>query len=735
LIVFEQVTYKNFLSAGNKPITIQLNKVPITVVVGQNGSGKCLDPHTRINVRGITDEAHEALQRFVEDDFGDCFYVSIGELYEFIKENPNYSASFEVEGRHGFKQILDCFVSSIDDDCVEVSLEDGNSVISSFDHIWMMKDKGWISAKCLRVGDCLETKSGYSKIVSLDVLPEKRDLFDLTVAEQPEFYANGIVSHNSSGVIDSIFFALYGKSFRKLKKEQLVNSINRKNCVVELVFSIGSTKYKIVRGIKPNVFEIYVNNKLHKQPASLKDYQDWLENTVLKMNETTMKQIVFLGSSTYVSFMRLSAKERRNVVEEILDIQVFSLMNEVVKEKLSKLKETYHDTQKKIDIINSEIRLLESHKEKMNAERVDRIEDYRAKIDKALAVLADLNEAAKKDTEQIDSLSASIVKKEQTEKEANELKFLKKRIDANVKKLKSSLSFFETTDVCPTCEQAICDEVKSNKVDELKNKLSNVVLGSEQAERALEEFESKLAEMNAIHEKICSIEKRIIETNSRIASGKQYIETLEKEMNDLVNKDKDDSSLTEIDDEISSKRAEKIEAENELSEIADMSQYHKTLMVMLKDDGIKKQIINNYLPTINSLIRKYLEILEFPCEFTFDDEFNETMKSRYRDVFSYENFSEGQKLRIDLATLFTWRELAKLRNSASCNLLVLDEIGSSSLDAEGTEAFLKIISAVSAENNNVFIISHDSYVNETDSTSRFLKYTIKNNFSVVEEVA
>jgi len=536
-------------------------------------------------------------------------------------------------------------------------------------------------------------------------------------------------SGKSAGIIDAIYFALYGKPYRKIKKDQIVNSINEKNCLVELEFEIGKTKYKICRGIRPNRFDIYIDGKLKENTSSIKDYQDYLEDSILKMNSTTMKQIVFLGSTTFVPFMRLCANDRRKVIEEILDIQVFSQMNQILKSRGATLASKYSDLQHKIKMVKTKIELKEEHRDELLQQKEEQIEQNNKQIE---CLREDIKKIEKESDELsllIDSSLSKITKEGKLKTNSSELSTMLASIKKNRNKYKKEIVFFRENDECPTCNQIIHKEFRAESIKYREEKLKECEKAISLAEKTLEGFAKQLEEVAEIQKFINENERKMSTNNMRIRTISEHIRSLETANKKIFDEDYTENS-SDVEKEIQGLRDELRNYQLEKSELSDTGQYYSLISTLLKDNGIKSQIIRNYLPTINSLIRKYLEILEFPCEFTFDENFNETLKSRYRDNFSYANFSEGQKLRIDLALLFAWRELARLRNSASTNLLVLDEIGSSSLDAEGTEAFLRIIEETT-DNSNIFVITHDNSI--TDQFNRCLEYSLQDNFSVMKE--
>lgn len=532
----------------------------------------------------------------------------------------------------------------------------------------------------------------------------------------------------SAGVIDAIYFALYGKAYRKLKKDQIVNAINKKNALVELEFSTDNKTYKVIRGISPGVFEIYVDGKLKEQDASIKDYQDWLVDSVLKMNATTMKQIVFLGSTSFVPFMRLSTGERRKVIEEILDIQIFSTMNQLVKSKASSLSILYSDAQSEIKLIMSKIKLLEKHSAEIATHKDEAIKKNLEQIRLSKIEYKKLSKKISEISPRISELKESIADADKVQSQISDIRGIIRSLEVNEARFKSSIEFFEDNTDCPTCGQDIDEDFRKAAVDATEKKLVANSDGISKARAMVEDFSRRMEEILEIQDEISNLSTELAALTARKDTIEQHqvklVESNEELANETVirSKDSPDSEIVTLTESMNKHISNR-------DGVAEKVKYYTLISGLLKDNGIKSKIIRSYLPTINSLIRKYLEILEFNCEFSFNENFEETIKSRYRDNFSYANFSEGQKMRIDLALLFTWRELANIRNSASTNLLVLDEIGSSSLDSEGTSSFMRIITQTS-DKSNVFVISHDSTI--MDQFSSIIEYELVDNFSRIK---
>lgn len=538
-----------------------------------------------------------------------------------------------------------------------------------------------------------------------------------------------IIGKNGEGkstILDALTFALFGKPFRNINKPQLCNSINQKNCLVELEFDIGTTSYKVRRGIKPNLFEIFCDGKMMNQDAAVKDYQKILEQQILKLNYKTFTQVVILGSASFVPFMQLPQWQRREVIEDILDISVFSTMNQILKEKMNETKKLLQSIDNKITISKT---AAESQKKIINS----LVSSKKEQVDAIHAQIASNEEEIKKNTEAVSKLLERIqaLTKEcedvnKLKKDVSELNKLRARLTTNKEKIEETLSFFEDNAVCPSCSQGIPHEHKENILKDIQSQCSSLdekILTLEEANNKLQERQAKLDQLNS---EILSLNILVNSTNAtNMALGEQN-KKLEKQIkeakSDTSNIDAERKKLSEIADE-AMKLLERKKELNEQRIVEDVS-YN-----LLKDTGIKTAIIREYLPVMNKLINNYLNAMDFYVHFELDESFNETIKSRYRDEFSYASFSEGEKMRIDLAILFTWRHIAKMKNSVNTNLLILDEIFDSSLDNSGTDYFLSIMNAF-GEKSNVFVISHkgDQLFDKFHSVIKFEK---KGNFSVI----
>lgn len=513
-----------------------------------------------------------------------------------------------------------------------------------------------------------------------------------------------IVGKNGAGksqLIDALTFALYGKAFRKINLGQLVNSINQKKAVVELKFSIGSMKYRIVRGISPAKFEIYINDNLKPQDSSIKDYQRFLENSILQMSEKTFRQIVVLGSTSYVPFMRLSAADRRTVIEDLLDIQVFSIMNFLTKTRMNVVGDEYKEVQNELRILNNSLELKKKHLEDMKNKSIERIDAN----NKEIKFLNEKIETFKDNNDNINTtigeMRTDIADGNNTIEKRDKINSFHTQIKRNKNKFASEINFFENNEQCPKCKQDIDSDFKEEHLCSIKDKIINAEKGLKAATTELDSLNGRIKYINDILDDIIEKEREIITNDSEITSIEAYIKKLIADNKDLLNADNnffDESEIDEINDELDKYKGKR-------DNLTSRAFYYSTIVEMLKDGGIKTRIIKSYIPIINKLIRKYFDIMEFGIDFTFDESFSESISDRKRDKHTYFSFSEGEKMRIDLCLLFTWRELTRLRNSAATNLLIFDEIGDSSLDDSGFEVFMKIINE-SAKNQNVFIISH-----------------------------
>ena len=536
-----------------------------------------------------------------------------------------------------------------------------------------------------------------------------------------------IIGENGAGkstILDAMCFVLFGKPFRVINKSQLVNSVNTRETLVEIEFKVRTRDYKVIRGIRPNKFEIYCNDKMVNQDANSRDYQKYLEQNILKLNYRSFTQVVILGNSTFIPFMQLRAKHRREVVEEILDIKIFSLMNMILKNKIKDLTDSLRDINYQYELTFEKIGLQENY--------IDDLKKNKNKIIKDKTTLLTGNQEEifnkTKQKEEIktenESLLNDIDDKVKTEDKLQKLNNIRSTLVEKHKQHSGMIDFFKDNSDCPTCEQHIDEMFKKKMIVAKTDDVGKIVKGIKELKIELDKTDNRIKEIESITEKIRKNDVKIAQSNSSILELEKFNTQLETEIQsfekgDVGKSDQDklkgfQKNLTTIETQRNTLKEDKI--------------YSEAARTMLQDTGIKTKIIKQYLPIMNKLINTYLTSMEFYVNFTLDESFNETIKSRFRDEFTYASFSEGEKMRIDLALLFTWRAIAKMKNSTNTNLLILDEIFDSSLDGTGTDEFLKILNTLTKE--NVFVISHkgDTLYDKFGSVIKFEKVK---NFSHV----
>tara|TARA_R110002020_G_scaffold32907_2_gene100742 strand:- start:1971 stop:3680 length:1710 start_codon:yes stop_codon:yes gene_type:complete len=534
-----------------------------------------------------------------------------------------------------------------------------------------------------------------------------------------------IIGENGSGkstVLDALTFGLYNKPFRKVTVQQLVNTINNKDMVVEVEFGIGSHNYKVIRGQKPRKFEVYQDDKLLNQEAHAKDYQETLEKQILKLNHKSFCQVVVLGSSSFIPFMQLPTNHRKEVIEDLLDIGIFSIMATLLKEDVSKNKEHAQTLTSELTTIEEKIRIQQHFVDKISQQQDEAISEKKEQIVK-LENENSISEVNLKDQEtDLSKLREEVAEEEKVRSKLNQLTNLEDKIKDKVKTLKRDIQFFDTHDDCPTCNQAIDQDFKSKVIDEKEDKVEECEAGFEPLEKELDTTQQEINHIVEVYKKIDNINQQINSLNSKMNGNRQLIESLQKDIDNTSKQDitEEKNKIKDFNIELDGKR-------KDVEEFTNTREVYDIATKLLRDTGIKSRIIKQYVPIMNKLINKYLAAMDFFVQFELDQNFNESIKSRFRDEFTYASFSEGEKMRIDLALLFTWRAIAKLKNSASTNLLILDEIFDSSLDAQGTDEFLKIINDLTLD-TNIFIISHktDQLIDKFSNVVRFEKHQ---NFS------
>jgi len=536
-----------------------------------------------------------------------------------------------------------------------------------------------------------------------------------------------IIGENGAGkstILDALCFGLFNKPFRKINKPQLVNTVNHADCVVEIEFTIGSINWRIVRGMKPTIFEIYKNGNILDQTAAAADQQKWLEQNVLKLNYKSFTQIVVLGSSTFVPFMQLPAAGRREVIEDILDIRIFSTMNVILKERVKLVKEEVNDLEYAVSILREKVDVQRKYIQNLK----DQSEQNKEEKENVISVLEENIRLKKEQVEsymsRMDDLNEEVEKYSDIDARVNKLREYDITFSGKIKELTKEQKFFTNNASCPTCNQEISEDLKETKVAETTGKI-------EKFKQALDKLSNDQKEVNKVLSERKEILDTISEVQSKIRECFKEVEWNERRVADTLTEigsiNSNDSLIVEETEKIKTLIEQGKSQELQRRQLIKKQTELKIVSEILKDGGVKSSIIKKYLPVMNTLINKYLQELEFYVNFNLDETFNETIKSRFRDEFSYASFSEGEKMRIDLALLFTWREVAKLKNSVNTNLLILDEVFDSSLDSNGTADFINILRNIT-EGNNVFVISHKQDILH-DKFDSVIQFTKVKNFS------
>lgn len=553
----------------------------------------------------------------------------------------------------------------------------------------------------------------------------------VTEVSLDSWHTNILLGDSGSGkstLLDAVSFALFNKPFRGITKPQLVNSLNEKNCYVEVSFQIGKKEYRVGRGIKPNIFEIYENDKLINQDASNRDYQQYLETQILGFNYKSFCQIVVLGAANFVPFMQLKPRDRRVIIEELLDIEIFGVMNGLLRERISGIKQSITDTEVKMDILREKktlhenyIKTLLQNRENKIAEKETKIEDNNTNILDLRKRIKELDENVKLHKQHLEAektISAQIIK----------VKDLESRLSESLKNVNRQIDFFESNDQCPTCMQQIKPKLKKNEIKRKQLKVEEIETGLTQVEKKIKRFEKKKTKIEKVRDKINSINREIARHKSSIYAMEKYIQEVDKEIQELKKPKKNIAAEKKL---IKKVNQELSEYQDDIQKLANDRATHDMTSMLLKDGGIKAKIIRQYLPLINKNTNKFLSAMNFFASFYMNENFHEYIKSRGHDDFSYESFSEGEKQRIDLALLFTWRSIAKLKNSVSTNLLILDEVFDSYLDVEATENVLELLNGSLFKDSNIFVISHKNTI--ADKFDHRIRCKKVKNFSKIEE--
>ena len=508
-----------------------------------------------------------------------------------------------------------------------------------------------------------------------------------------------IVGKNGAGkstLIDAITFSLFGKPFKRINKGQLMNSVNEKDLVTEIEFNIGKSEWKVRRGIKPALFEIYHNGQIINQDAKSNDYQKYLEDKVLKLNFKSFTQIVVLGSASFVPFMQLSANDRRIIIEDILDIGIFSVMKNLLKDRSMLLKEEMSEIEYEIKLLQEKIKIQEKHLKELKEKSVSKRKSDLDKIEETQQEITRLTEEIEDHQDMVVSLMKSIADENTTHTKNSELDKYRSQINKNLKKLNKDKKFFKEKENCPTCEQDIDEIFKKSKLNSLQDDIEEMDDGLEKIDTEIQKVFDRLAEITLVNKDIQKAENEIRTKNGYIKSHNSFIKHLNEELTNVV-EEADEGKIKVLTSELEGQKKSR-------SEYTEQKRYYDILGAILNDKGIKTRIIRKYLPFINNHVNNYLKDMDFFVNFQLDENFQETIKSRHRDDFSYYSFSEGEKKRIDIALLLTWRHIASMRNSVNVNLLILDEVFDASLDQAGVDDLMKLFNILNK--TNLFIISH-----------------------------
>lgn len=536
-----------------------------------------------------------------------------------------------------------------------------------------------------------------------------------------------IIGENGAGkstILDALTFALFGKTFRNINKPQLLNAITRKDLQVEVEFSIGTTRYRILRGMKPNLFEVYCNDTLVNQSAEMRDYQEYLEKNILKINYKSFCQVVVLGSASFVPFMQLPAAQRRAIIEDLLDLQVFTTMNTLLKDNVQENAEALQINNNDQRLINEKIKMVREHLREMQSKSEQFIKEKRVALKDVQTKISEAEATRDDYRRQITELSVNLSNTESLQNKVDKLKSLRGQMENKSSILKREIEFFSNHDNCPTCKQEISNEFSCEVVSQRKNDIKAIEDGLKQLATKYDETNDELMIILDIEKQCDEFRSKASHETLRIQILNDQIKTINQEI-DAVKKEAKGTS----DVKISDLESELNGLTTKYNELQEDRLVLNAAALLLKDGGIKTKIVNQYVPVINKLINKYLSEFDLFVEFNLDEQFNEVIKSRYRDEFTYASFSEGEKSRINLAILFTWRAIAKMRNSLSTNLLILDEVFDGSLDSDAADNLNKILNQLS-QDNNVFVISHKE--NIQDKFLNVIKFVKHQNFSKID---
>jgi len=652
--------------------------------------------------------------------------TTVGDIASFYAKYPELIGTIKVKTRFGYKKIEGAAITAKNSIVHSIKTESGEHIKTSPDHLMLGNDCAWVKTKDLYVGNFLFNSNGPTKIIKHKILKTRQDLYDIQVEDVKEYFANGLVSHNST-MLDALSFVLFGKAHRNVNKNQLVNSINNKAAIVEAEFSVANHDFKIIRGIKPVKFEIWQNGALINQAAQARDYQKHLEQNILKLNHKSFHQIIVLGSSSFIPFMQLPTYARREVIEDLLDIQIFGKMNGILKEKLSRLKEDITSIVYALELVKEKLTMQKNHIRDITEinkthlkQKTEKIDYIKVEIDQLQTLNQSLSNFVADTNNGLDDSLKSLGNKK------SKLSQYQAQFMRQISDVVTTAKFYEDNNTCPTCTQEITEDTREHKMCTAKDKAKTLREAMTSVETEIKTIDTELNELNELAVLIRQSNSEIHTNNSGITRLQNEIKSINTEIELISSEDSDLSranqqcqDFIEERDILSERRLKMLESKTYLDVVSEM----------LKDTGIKTKIIKEYLPVMNTLINKYLNVLDFFVSFHLDENFNEIIRSRHRDDFNYSSFSEGEKQRINLALLFAWRQIARMKNSASTNLLILDEVLDASLDAEGVENLMKILNTVEND-TNVFIISHKGDVLDGKFRSK-IEFKKHQNFSTM----
>lgn len=699
------------MSYGGNWNEIDLDKDQLTAINGKNGNGKCLDPNTEIEV-------------VTNDDPANIKTITLYQLYCQYHDHPESVGSVLVRTQYGFKKILDCQVTAKNSPVYQMTTVTGKILRGSPTHRVLLSDGNWEYLKNLTSRSIVKTIDGDEQVRLSTITAIQEDLLDIEVEEVHEYYSNGIISHNSS-FINALTFCLFNKAFNGANKGQLVNSINGKQLEVEVYFDSDIDHYKVIRGVKPSIFQIYKNDKLLNESSSSRDYQSILENQILRMSFKTFIQTIVVGTASFIPFMELNANDRRVIVEDLLGVGILTTMNQLLKQKVVELSESIQQNQYDLQLIKNELQngkttintLKQAHKN-----NIKQLENQLKHIDEQITKH---NTNIEKINTKLAKLTDVSTKYDQLKKTKQQLTKQQTEIQTILNQITKRIQFVTNNQTCPTCNQLIDVSFKERILNENQQKqLDN--------QSQLSELKVKLDKLIAKETKFIEAIDKINKLNIALTEQNSAITMLNNQQT-TINKQINQPDMTEEIEQMESKLRDRILDAKQLMEVKEQLLNTKDIMyqssLLLKDSGIKTAVVNQYLPIINQMVNKYLADMEFYLSFELDNQFNETIKARGRDDLSYQNLSQGERRRLDMAIMFTWRYIAQLRNSCNCSNIFVDEILDSSLDQAGIEAIMKLFR--SFQDSHIFVISHRESVQDLEF-DKVLTVSKRDQFSNIE---